>query len=241
MPRALPAWPQRGRTTTICLADFGTSTFLLVSLRSEQSCAVPIWEKQALQPRSPPLRLGSRPSGSSPPPWPIWLSCCEGRSPVGSQIALHCPGPPRSWKPRNLSRASRWGCLRQEGGASPSVGPAGVVPWVRKALLGSQHTLGVRPGLATQGLACCHWNWGRQLLAWAGGGAGLEVRLGGRGCCPWDRAHSGGVIWTALRTGSLVGLELEGAGPGAGGPFTYHARTPVTPWHVVPCTPEFGL
>lgn len=50
-----------GSTTTICLADFGTSTFLLVSLRSEQSCAVPIWEKRALQPRSPPLCLASGP------------------------------------------------------------------------------------------------------------------------------------------------------------------------------------
>lgn len=39
--------PQRACSSTICLADFGTSTFLLVSLRSEQSCAVPIWEKRA--------------------------------------------------------------------------------------------------------------------------------------------------------------------------------------------------
>lgn len=42
-----PLCPQRARSGAICLADFGTSTFLLVSLRSEQSCAVPIWEKRA--------------------------------------------------------------------------------------------------------------------------------------------------------------------------------------------------
>lgn len=75
---------------------------------------------------------------SSLAPWPIWLSCCEGRSPVGSQIALHCLGPQPSWESCNLSWTSRWGRLRQGRWGSPSVGPAWVMPWVRKALLSSQ-------------------------------------------------------------------------------------------------------
>lgn len=53
--------PSGPATLAICLADFGTSTFLLVSLRSEQSCAVPIWEKRDCSRVPPPLRLGSGP------------------------------------------------------------------------------------------------------------------------------------------------------------------------------------
>lgn len=60
-----------------------------------------------------PARRCPGPTGSSLAAWPIWLSGCEGRRPVGSQIALHGLGPPLSWKPRNLSWASRWGRLRQ--------------------------------------------------------------------------------------------------------------------------------
>lgn len=100
---------------------------------------------------------------SSLAPGPIWLSCREGRSPVGSQIALHCLGPQPSWESCNLSWTSRWGGLRQGRWGSPSVGPAWVMPWVRKALLSSQHTLGVRPWLAAQGLAFCCRNGGRLL------------------------------------------------------------------------------
>lgn len=99
--------PSGPATLAICLADFGTSTFLLVSLRSEQSCAVPIWEKRDCSRVPPPLRLASAPQRlhlAQLPPGP--------RSPVGSQIALHRLGPQQSWKPGNPSWASRWGRLQ---------------------------------------------------------------------------------------------------------------------------------
>lgn len=72
-----------------------------------------------------PCVLCPSPTISLLAPWPIWLSCCEGRSPVGSQIALQCLGPQLIWKPCNLSWASRWAGPRQGKGGSPSVGPAG--------------------------------------------------------------------------------------------------------------------
>lgn len=62
-------------------------------------------------------------------------------------------------------------------GGSPSVGPAGVLPWVRKAQFSSQYTLGsTGPGLLLQELR----------EAAPGIGSDLEVRLGDPGAVvPW--------------------------------------------------------
>lgn len=73
--------------------------------------------KAGLQPRAPPLCRVQAP-GLPTTPGPIWLSCWEGCSPVGSQIALHRLGPQQSWKPGNPSWASRWGRLQPWGGGA---------------------------------------------------------------------------------------------------------------------------
>lgn len=108
--------------------------------------------KAGLQPRAPPLCRVQAP-GLPTTPGPIWLSCWEGCSPVGSQIALHRLGPQQSWKPGNPSWASRWGRLQPWGGGQVTIcraSPGGATGQEGPARLPA-HTLGVRPWLAFSG------------------------------------------------------------------------------------------
>lgn len=161
-----------------------------------------------------PCVLCLGPTGSLLTPWPIWLSCWEGRSPVGSQIALQRPGPQLIWKPCNLSWASRWGRLRLgKGGRHLQDQPR----WCH----GSERPRSaLNTPWAAQGLACGNWE------ATPGLGSSLKVRLD-------PGAAVRGEHLTALRTGFLVGLgldctvlalSLEGSRARASGP------SHTTPW-----------
>lgn len=103
-PHLRSAWP------ILALAHF---CLCLSALSNHVQCQYGRSGTAAACPR--PCASGPGPSGS------IWLSCRQGRSPVGSQIALHRLGPQQSWKPGNPSWASRWGRLqpwREVGGGT---------------------------------------------------------------------------------------------------------------------------
>lgn len=113
----------------------------------------------------------------------------RGPWPVGSQIALHCLGPQQSWKPGNLSWASRWGCLRQWRGwvtiCRASLG--GAMGWRGSARLPAHPWGETWAGSTGPGLLL-------QELREAAPGTGVALRSGwvfAGGCCPWGSACHG--------------------------------------------------
>ena len=160
-----PAGSPRVRTTTVCLADFGTSTFLLVSLRSEQSCAVPIWEKQdatAVHPRPPhPRILCPGPHSPQRLPGPSGSAAARAAAARGQPDRLTLPGATAELDAGQSELGQQMGLPMAMGGGgwSPSVGQPGRYHGSQRRChgcwLGSQHPPGVGPCLAAQGLACC--------------------------------------------------------------------------------------
>lgn len=159
-----PAGPFTVRATTICLPTLGTSTFCQFS-RSEQSCAVPIWEKQDAVSRftSPlPLRLVSRSPFSSRAPSPSGSAAVRAAAAHGQPDRLTLPRATAELEARHLSWASRWGCPQPWGwGVVTICGPGWAVPRVAKVVpwvLACPSTLGVEllgstgPGLLLQEL-----------------------------------------------------------------------------------------
>lgn len=111
-----PPW----QSPAICLADFGTSTFLLVSLRSEQSCAVPIWEKWAASTSIGVTITSGLWIYAAQPLWPIWLSVCEDPA-HGEPDLLTLPGASTLLQAGQLELDQQMGWPWR---GSPSGGPA---------------------------------------------------------------------------------------------------------------------
>lgn len=144
--------PRGPATLPICLADFGTSTFLLVSLRSEQSCAVPIWEKRACS-RVPLPCVVSRPQGSLPLPGPSGSAAGRAAAPWAARSPYTASGHSRAGSPAIRAGPADGAACRSGGGEGGRGGgqvticrasPGGATGLEGPARLPA-HTLGVRP------------------------------------------------------------------------------------------------
>ena len=140
---------------------------------------------------------------------------------MGSRIALHCLGPQQSWKPGNLSWASRWGCPQLWGVRG------GHHLWAR---LGG--AMGRKGGAMGAGLApstSLGWDLAWQHRAWpaaAGteGGSpwkGVSLRSGwvcaevaGRAVVPEGRACQGVGCLDGTMSRILGELRVPGCGSG---------------------------
>lgn len=108
------------------------------------------------QPRSPPLRLVSGAPASRRHSLAHLAPLLRELQPRGQPDRLTLPRATAELQVGQSELGQQMGPpAAVEGGRSPSVGPARVMPWIGKAQLGSRHTLGVRPWLAAQGLAFC--------------------------------------------------------------------------------------
>lgn len=224
----------------VCLADFGTSTFLLVSLRSEQSCAVPIWEKRdAAAAFASPASCVRGPSVSSPLPGPSGSAAARAAAPWAARSPYTASGHSRA-----ASRAIRAGpadgaacssgggavtiCRASPGDAMDREGPARLPAHPRgETLAGS-----TGPGLLLQEL--------RETAP--GGGGVLEVRRGvswglfsGDGACQWSGTGN------RVLGGLGFGMCCSGPAPGRFWGRGQWSPSRTTHRHVTPWVYGLGL